>query len=767
VDFVEHAQDHTPHTMTTPCLTSRSSLVSTLVLLTVLTACGGGGDDSDPGSGDTPVQPDAGIDGPPGIACDLPPLTEDTRLDLDVGTAAIEGVVTLNGVQMPDSLADEPRGWVVLAHRRSGNRRWLTLGARGEARFSGHVLHGHYDILFVANDKGKQDVVPDQEVVLAGDVTVNGPLSRSFDLITTTISGTVLIDGAQVPDGTGNRGWVRLEREDRGDGIRIDLGAQGPARYAATVFAGTYHLEFEANEAVLPDLPRGLRKRVATVSLTTPLVRDLDVALARLTGRVRLNGADPGDNPSGSTRGYIRLLDPESSTMKSVSLGSRGPATFDALVYAGTYSVQIEPNAGSEQTIFPPQTMVLEETLTVAGTTQRTYDLPTAILSGDVTLDGAPIADNGPDAGVRGWVVLTRKGSPGTLSVGIGARGPARYRVHIFGGTYDLSFRSADLDAQNVLPAGGTTSGVDVPIAGDAVQNIALHSAQVTGEVLRDGEAIPDNGKPGIRGWVGWSDPRSNEVAWAPVGRVGPARYSARIFAGRYDLLFRSNDVDDQDVLPAQTITQERGVRIDTDQTRAIDLRTIDVTGAVTLDGQTLMDNTEPPSRGWLVLSAVEGQSRLTINLGTRGPAVFHQRVFAGTYDISVETNDAASQTVMPPGVVRLRKGCLDPSTTCVHPPGDVTGSWRLAADSLWGTWDLELRQSGNAVTGTYDGPYGYSGPVERGRLENGVLRLFMTYRCRAEVVGELQDGCLMLGWLRDITCPNTHPYSDWVGTRR
>jgi hypothetical protein len=115
---------------------------------------------------------------------------------------------------------------------------------------------------------------------------------------------------------------------------------------------------------------------------------------------------------------------------------------------------------------------------------------------------------------------------------------------------------------------------------------------------------------------------------------------------------------------------------------------------------------------------------------------------------------------------LRLRTGCYS-FPNCTLPQSDVSGSWYLVTNpGIWGTWNLTLSQSGSLITGAYQNSFGQSGNIMNGVRNGNDLSFTIQPYCTVEVKARVQSGCTLTGSMREVSCPNTNPYTEFMGMR-
>ncbi len=206
-------------------------------------------------------------------------LNVDTTRDFDLKTVTIDGAVTLNGARMPNNTQeyyeDNSRGWIQFVRMDTGDQLSATIGSEGVANFSQTIFSGNYVLKFEGNNNSYQNVLPPQVIMLDMAATFQQSTTRNIDLGTATISGTVTLNGARMPNNTeeyyedNERGHMYITNRLSGDTTYAGIGAQGAGAYSLTVFNGIYNAFFEANNTSYQNVLPGQTILLRTGCLNT------------------------------------------------------------------------------------------------------------------------------------------------------------------------------------------------------------------------------------------------------------------------------------------------------------------------------------------------------------------------------------------------------------------------------------------------------------------------------------------------------------------
>ena len=598
---------------------------------------------------------------------------------------------------------------------------------------------------------------------------IETPRNIDIDLITVQVGGTITLNGAQMPDNTYtyDRGYIRFTNTSTNDYYNVSLKAASAASFNAELFAGTYDIMLYPNDGgdqtVLPPVNIVLEKGRVIETLTE---LNYDLRTVDVGGTVTLNGARMPDNTYTYDRGVLRFYNTESNDYLSVSLKSTGAATYNLTVFAGTWDIRLYPGSSGDQTVLPDAVMVLRKGVTISQVQQLDFNPETVMVGGSVTLNGAQMPDNTYTYN-RGELRFYRKDTGDYLSVSLKSTGAAVYNVEVFEGDYDVKLYPADASDQTVLPAINLVLLKDVSVTATLAQDFNLETVPVGGTVTLNGAQMPDNSYTYDRGALRFYNKKSADYLSVSLKSTGAATYNTTVFKGLYDVKLYPNSAGDQTVLPDLNIRVGKNVDIQTVQELNYDAKTVMVGGTVTLNGAQMPGNTYTYDRGWLRFVYKDGSDYLDTSLGSTGPATYNAELFAGVYDVFVNPNDKGDQTVLPPVRIKVHTGCAAISSDCALDAGDISGTWDVAAESpSWGTWTFTITQNGDAVGGSFVNWYNQSGEITEGSRSGNDIDFIIQPYCTVQVHATVVNGCVMTGWMRDISCGNTDPFTNWIGER-
>jgi len=673
--------------------------------------------------------------------CDMPALTGPTQtLNEDLKVVTITGEVTLNGATMPNETGTNTRGslrFTDLSNRTSVS---VSLGTTGAATYSVTLFAATYDVTYVY--ASGQKVLPAMNHQLDAGLAVSQNAQKTYDLKTVTASGEVTLNGATIPDEAGGntRGNIRFTEIATAAEMGASLGTTGPATYSLTLYTGTYKVTYFGDSAqrVLPTLNHQFD---ASVTLNQDTQKTYDLRVVTVSGEITVNGTTVPDETGATTRGTIQFAESATGATRLVDLPMTGPATYSVTLYAGTYDVMYFYASGQKALL--GMNHVLDTGFAVSQAMQKSYDLRTVTVSGEVTLNGATMPDE-TGTNTRGEIRFTDPATSSYISASLKTTGAATYSLTLYAGTYDVKYVYAS--GQKVLPALNHVFAPGLAISQSMQKTYDLHTVTVSGEVTLNGATMPDETGSNTRGEIRFTEPISANYQSASLKTTGAATYSLTMYAGTYEVRYVYSS--GQRVLPAISHSFNPGVTLSQDVQQSYDLQTVTVSGEVTLNGATMPNETGTNTRGSLQFTDRMTASEAGVSLRTTGAATYSVTIFSGAYDVGYAYS--SPQTVLPQLNTRLQHGCLS-TPTCSGTVADVSGTWQLIFDDSanFNRATLTLSQQGGAVTGTWT-VASATAPLNPGTFQGGTLDVSFNFQYERESFhGVLLNGCLMTGSTR------------------
>ena len=254
-----------------------------------------------------------------GIVVGTSPLS----LDINVPATTVSVTATINGsaVSIGGALALRNAAGDVAGFSDSGDGSVSTL-----------AIPGTYNLFYWSPSRAG---LPDNSLakLRSGIVVGTAPLTLDLlDISTTTVSGTVAIDGATISDTKQGLGTLTLSAEG---GNSVQLATTNAGSYSKVVIAGTYNLVY----AMIVDGPaippnRSARLKQGIVVGKSPVPLDINVPTTTISGTLTLNGAAVTGNGAAA----LTLYGANGDIATIAGLSATSP-TYSTLVVPGSYEV--------------------------------------------------------------------------------------------------------------------------------------------------------------------------------------------------------------------------------------------------------------------------------------------------------------------------------------------------------------------------------------------------------------------------------------------
>lgn len=291
----------------------------------------------------------------------------------------------------------------------------------------------------------------------------------------------------------------------------------------------------------------------------------------------------------------------------------------------------------------------------ILSNTTLNVDIKTITLTGQLTLNGLAMPnDTILDGKSRGYLRFQNLDTGDYYDVDLGETGVVNYSVTMFAGLYNIFIYSNYAAQQSVLP-GFRAMRIEgfTELKTSMTKNLDAKTVKLTGNITLNGAAMPNDTKLDgkERGDMRFYNIETGDEYVTSLGETGAVTYSQSIFAGAYDIYVHGNYTAQQSVLPgSRSQMVQRNVAFTTDTTKDIDVKTLTLTGKVTLNGQTMPNDTklDGKTRGYMRLRNVETADEYDSDFAETGGVNYSQTIFAGLYDIYVYGNYVALQSVLP-----------------------------------------------------------------------------------------------------------------------
>jgi hypothetical protein len=168
---------------------------------------------------------------------------------------------------MPNSAQVARRGFVLLRNKSTGASTSADIAPSGAATFSKLLFGGIYDATFTAqNDSALVGMPPGEEAPLASNLNLTSTQSASWNLPVAMVSGTLTVNGGQMPSSVAvsRRGTLAFRNKLTGSSSSLDIAPTGAATFSTLLFGGSYDVAFTSqNDSSLVGLPVGASTQVA------------------------------------------------------------------------------------------------------------------------------------------------------------------------------------------------------------------------------------------------------------------------------------------------------------------------------------------------------------------------------------------------------------------------------------------------------------------------------------------------------------------------
>lgn len=470
---------------------------------------------------------------------------------------------------------------------------------------------------------------------------LTGDSEYTWDAAVVALRVNLSLNGASFPDSRASEGrGTILLRNRRTMTVQIlTVAATGSASAEGLAFAGRYDVFFSVlGDDTIPGLRSGTPTRLATdLEIAKDGAFDFELETLRLDAVVTVNGEPMPDSPDAELRGQVELRDPEAGASYSADIGASGEARFDVVLFAGSYDVTFQSSNASLVALPYAAATRIHDGVYYDHDQSVTFDLTPVVVKVSLTSDTGPLPDS--EDSFRGHLVFRDELTNTQYRFDVGASGPTAIEAGLFAGAYEISFAGG-----GELPSSFPRSGLSLlapfqRIFGGEELHYDLTPLPVSGTITLNGERMPDNPDGLPRGSVSFRDFETGKVYDFSVGASGDALYSGVVFAGTYDVSFKTNLVH-QPGLPFGGNPRFRSrVLLDSDGSRDYDLSVVEVAGTVTSHGGDLPDSAGATTRGVVTFHDPPTGSSVQFDVGATGPASFSGLVYAGSYDVTFDSS--------------------------------------------------------------------------------------------------------------------------------
>jgi len=178
-------------------------------------------------------------------------------------------------------------------------------------------------------------------------------------------------------------------------------------------------------------------------------------------------------------------------------------------------------------------------------------DVPSAVVSGTMKINGATVADTKDDG------TLSLRTDAGD-SVALGITSAGQYSARAIPGTYDLYYRSYTAGTIAPRNLGAKLRSGAVVCAGTTTLNIDIPASNITGLITVNNMVMSSTADYGALELRANQDHAAELVDQVPLGLSYRGSYSVRVVPGNYDVYYRVRAVDPPSLAPHNILAKLR-----------------------------------------------------------------------------------------------------------------------------------------------------------------------------------------------------------------
>ncbi len=587
-------------------------------------------------------------------ACEGVDLSKDGTYDVDVKAVAIRGKVTVDGAPKPLATGSVTLVPTTPAGKRKGGG--ATTQVLEDGSYETTVVPGAYDVLYTPDASACASAQPPSAWpcsagVVKKNVTVASNGVIDLDLATALVTGKALVRGKVAAErialtftGTeGGASGTAVGARVVLDGLRAD--------YAIRLLKGTYDVGYAPPSGTCTaTVPCNAGIVRPNVPVTASGVVDVDVPMSVVRGAVSLDGVRMTPTTRGGSLVFA-LAGAKATAGASVQIATDG--SYAVAVLPGTYVVTFAGVPSTSVPSLPRSSGLVKPSVALQTDGTLDVDVPTASVSGRVTVNGA-VGALSPGAS-RGSVTFTSP-TGGAVSTPVGEDG--RYATVLVAGSYDAGYAPG---SSTCAPGGASTwpcnAGVVKPgvslTKGSGALDLDLKVVSVNGKVTVDGRPLPVIGRTAVLTFAAARTAKpapADDADELPGAKISSASvtiaegdtYAARLLAGTYDVGWGgtpcSSSPEDPLLLPCNAGVVKPNAALAQGGALDVDVRTARISGRVTLGGKPAPD--ADADRGALSFATAPlgtGGSAATARFGEAGPISYTTRLLRGRYVVRYE----------------------------------------------------------------------------------------------------------------------------------
>jgi len=353
-------------------------------------------------------------------------------LNVEVPGTTVSGTFTLNGSKTrPAGNATDAYGLSLVTTAGDSAGIAEQLGA-----YTATIIPGTYDLYFNTSAVATGLNAYPSTLLQKGIVVGASPLTLNVDVPTTTVSGTITVNGAEVAS-TAGLGKLTLQNATTTwtfAATTSDAFSLTPAgAYSTAIVAGTYDLYYSVitvGTGVPSNTSVKLRGGVV-IGTTSPQTLDIDIPATTVSGTITVNGAQV-DQSMGTGSLHLRNAAGDDALVGTTG----GAGASSQLVVAGTYDLYYAFITGNGATGVPVNQSAKLRSGIVVGSTPLPLDIDVSAptVSGTISLLGVQIS--GSPSKVANLVLQTASGDKASL----GSTFSTTYSRYVIAGTYELMY---------------------------------------------------------------------------------------------------------------------------------------------------------------------------------------------------------------------------------------------------------------------------------------------------------------------------------------
>lgn len=486
------------------------------------------------------------------VECVEPPAAVDLAMSEVVLDVTIDGAVPpVNALEFGD---------IHLRNRGTGDI--VELGDTRDQQLSASVLAGQYDVFYSL--RAGSSVVPANLGARVATFDASTDTQLAVDLPTVVIGGAFSFDGAPAPVQATEHGRVWLRNPGTGDTVLLGITSVG--QYSAVVPPGEYELHYEALTSG-DTAPANSGKFGTLLAQDSEIASDIDIPTVRINGSFHYDGAPAPASEVENGRVSLRAGD------QVLALGETRFGSYDVRVLPGAYEVVFEGLTGADVAPANSQAIVSAVYAKLDTDLQHDVDIPTVVIAGDITFNGAPAPADPTD---DGFIVLRH---PAGDEVLLGLTSGGAYARRVVAGPYEMYYVQ-DSSRQNA-PRNTNARLQDIDVQNGVVGDIDIASVAVSGTITLAGATPPTSDYEDGHLFL-----RNLETGDSVLlGNTRAGGYAAPVVPGEYEIVYVADDAAGPLPINTGAVIGDASITAGEPVVLAIDVPTLVLFGTVSIDG--------------------------------------------------------------------------------------------------------------------------------------------------------------------------------------